>query len=331
MIPLRGVFEKMGADLKWFPDQEQVRANCYGHDLRVTMDDRTAYVDGRRVVMDTPATMVGDRAMVPIRFFGESFGTDVVWRENTVYIKAQGEVPSDGRLRTEDRQARRDRMDDNRDGRQDRDDRRDARNDRQDRTTNGRMDDPSRTRRQTSNIRPWATFLTPNTVIPVILNTDVTSANAVKGDTVSADLSSDGAVAYNLPVGTTFSGKVAAVSAMEKGKPGMLAVEFNRVTIPGQGTYAFAGSATAITKNEVIERDGKWYAKNTDNKQIGTFVGIGAGAGYVFSQLTRTNPLIDTLLGGGIGYLLGQKPQYKDVSLSKGDTFGIRVESQQTL
>src|SRR5579871_6860847 len=46
LVPMRGVFEKVGADLKWDPAMETVTAHRDGHEVIVTLGRKQADVDG---------------------------------------------------------------------------------------------------------------------------------------------------------------------------------------------------------------------------------------------------------------------------------------------
>jgi hypothetical protein len=87
MVPLRGVFEHMGADVDWNAATQTVSAKTEGKTVVLRIGDRMATVNGNSVEMDTPAMSFRNRTMVPLRFLGESLGAKVAWMEpNTVAI-----------------------------------------------------------------------------------------------------------------------------------------------------------------------------------------------------------------------------------------------------
>jgi len=79
LVPLRGVFEDMGAYVDWDPATRTVMASRSGTDVRLRIGDRAALVNGQRTMLDVPAQIIRGSTMVPLRFLGESLGADVQW------------------------------------------------------------------------------------------------------------------------------------------------------------------------------------------------------------------------------------------------------------
>lgn len=90
-VPLRGVLEKMGAEVKWDAVSRSITAQ-QGTRVVVLPTGGQATVNGDPVVLDAPAYISGGRTMIPLRFMAEAFGADVNYDANTrqVSIKSQG-------------------------------------------------------------------------------------------------------------------------------------------------------------------------------------------------------------------------------------------------
>ncbi len=86
LIPLRGVFEQMGATVNWNPSTRMVMANRNGSNVKLRIGDRNAGVNGQNVVMDVPAMIIGSSTMVPIRFVSEALGAQVGWMASTQQV-----------------------------------------------------------------------------------------------------------------------------------------------------------------------------------------------------------------------------------------------------
>ena len=87
MVPIRGVFEALGAAVEWDNYTKTVEVTKSVR-VRVQLDSHVAMVDEKRVVMDVPAVGLDGRIFVPVRFISEALGADVEWDNNTktVYI-----------------------------------------------------------------------------------------------------------------------------------------------------------------------------------------------------------------------------------------------------
>lgn len=79
MVPLRGVFEHMGAYVEWDSVSQEVRVTDDGSVVLLRIGSSAATVNGNIVPIDAPATMLRGRTMVPLRFISETFGHDVFW------------------------------------------------------------------------------------------------------------------------------------------------------------------------------------------------------------------------------------------------------------
>ena len=92
LVPLRGVFEKMGATVDWHPDEQTVVATRGNHRIRIKIGESHAKIDGNDVPMDQPAKVMGGTTMVPLRFISESLGASVDWDQDhrTVRIDTTG-------------------------------------------------------------------------------------------------------------------------------------------------------------------------------------------------------------------------------------------------
>lgn len=81
LVPLRGVFERLGASVQWVPAQRQVIATRGSDTVQLQIGNPSATVNGEGVTLDVPAEIVGGSTMVPIRFVSESIGAKVLWHE----------------------------------------------------------------------------------------------------------------------------------------------------------------------------------------------------------------------------------------------------------
>ena len=88
LVPLRAIFERLGAAVEWDDPTQTVTATKNGKTIVLTIGNKVATVNGETRELDVEAQLVQDRTMVPIRFVSESLGAEVRWEEsvNTVNI-----------------------------------------------------------------------------------------------------------------------------------------------------------------------------------------------------------------------------------------------------
>jgi hypothetical protein len=88
LIPLRGVFEKLGFDIQW--DADANTATLVKGELNITLaiGDEAITANGERKVYDVPLQIIQDRFLVPLRAISELSGAMVDWidEDKTVII-----------------------------------------------------------------------------------------------------------------------------------------------------------------------------------------------------------------------------------------------------
>lgn len=95
LIPLRGVFERLGASVQWDRASNTVLATRGSSQIQLTIGSRVAFVNGRQVTLDVPPMVVGGRTLVPLRFVSEAMGARVDWdpASRAVFITSAGAAP----------------------------------------------------------------------------------------------------------------------------------------------------------------------------------------------------------------------------------------------
>lgn len=95
LVPMRFLFEQMGATVDWNDDTKTATAtlsarggggerNGAGENtVTFSIDNLNAIVDGEPETMDVPARLINDQTFVPLRFLSENLGYDVEWDDET--------------------------------------------------------------------------------------------------------------------------------------------------------------------------------------------------------------------------------------------------------
>ena len=174
--------------------------------------------------------------------------------------------------------------------------------------------------------------LDAGTVIPVKLRDTLSSADAHKGDRFTATVKSEeDARSLDLPRGTNIEGTVTGVKAQEGKNPGVISLSFNRIMLPNESTFPIQGALIGLDNKSVShDNNGRLVAKDDHKNKTLTYAGYGAGAGLLLGAITKGNTILDTLLGGGLGYLLGTQDKShgdpKDVTLKPNTEMGVRLD-----
>jgi len=79
MVPMRKIFESLGAEISWDGKERKVTAVRDGVTVELTIAKDEALVDGGTVTLDVPAIIKESRALVPLRFVAEALGCDANW------------------------------------------------------------------------------------------------------------------------------------------------------------------------------------------------------------------------------------------------------------
>jgi hypothetical protein len=246
--------------------------------------------------MDVPAMIINGSTMVPIRFLSESLGANVMWnsQERVVMIDSGGNGRAQGF--PQDRPRR------NRDRDWDRD-----------------------------NTSTRTQVIQSDTVLPVRLDTQLSSNESRNGDRFTATVRTDSDSYYGfLPAGTRVEGRVVAARARQGNDPGVIELDFQRLRLPNGRAYDIDGQLISLDNKSIIrDENGMIRSRNTGSKDNRTvYAGYGAGAGLIVGLLTK-RPLEGTLIGGLLGYIGGQAQREQnrpsDVRLNPGTEFGVRL------
>lgn len=87
MVPMRKIFEKLGATVGWDGDARRVEAVFDdGTHILLYIDSPVAYKNGEAKVLETPPFLKDSRTFVPLRFVSEGSGAGVDWDGDTYTV-----------------------------------------------------------------------------------------------------------------------------------------------------------------------------------------------------------------------------------------------------
>lgn len=81
LVPIRFVTEKLGYQVGWekVGNEVKVQLTSNKHTVTLVSGQKSAWIDGKKIAMDTPAQFEQGRVFVPLRFISEAAGIHVKW------------------------------------------------------------------------------------------------------------------------------------------------------------------------------------------------------------------------------------------------------------
>ena len=86
LVPMRGIFEYLGAAVSWEEATQTVTAVKDDVTILLQIGSNTLIKNEETILLDVPAQLVGERTLVPIRAVAESFGATVEWNEDELRV-----------------------------------------------------------------------------------------------------------------------------------------------------------------------------------------------------------------------------------------------------
>ena len=184
------------------------------------------------------------------------------------------------------------------------------------------------------NRAPIMSIQPRGSVLPVKLDTSLSSDNSQVGDRFTATIDTNGGADYfGLPQGTKVQGHVNFAQAKRNDTPGVIGLAFDSLLLTNGKKVPITASLIGLDKDSVRNENGRIYVnQNSQKKQDDLkYVGTGAGAGALIALVTKGNLITDSIIGGALGYLyqtLGNKPRASNVSLDRGTPLGVRFDQE---
>lgn len=83
LVPIRAVIEAFGGIVGWDDTAQAVMLTLANDVITLTIDSKTAYINGNAYALDVVPAVVNERTMLPVRFIAEGFNLGVAWEDNT--------------------------------------------------------------------------------------------------------------------------------------------------------------------------------------------------------------------------------------------------------
>ncbi|GGG14209.1 stalk domain-containing protein [Paenibacillus abyssi] len=90
MVPMRDIFEALGADVTWNASTRTITAQTDKEHIQLRLDHTEGIVNGTKKSLQTEPVVINGKTMVPLRFVSESLGADVKWIKELKTIRIRG-------------------------------------------------------------------------------------------------------------------------------------------------------------------------------------------------------------------------------------------------
>jgi hypothetical protein len=93
LVPVRQLFEELGADVMWQSEDQKINIMYPGGTITLTIGTDTALVNGAEVKLDAAPCLINGSTFIPLRFVVENLGAHVKWNNTLRTIDIT--VPAD--------------------------------------------------------------------------------------------------------------------------------------------------------------------------------------------------------------------------------------------
>lgn len=92
LVPLRSIFEKLGADVEWNSAEKSITAVKDNATIKMSINKNSFTVNDEEKTLDVAPMIIDDKTYVPARAVSESFGCDVKWNAEKKTVDINDEI-----------------------------------------------------------------------------------------------------------------------------------------------------------------------------------------------------------------------------------------------
>lgn len=93
LVPMRAVFEALGAQIEWDDATKTVTAEKDDTEIKLTVGKKDMLINGKAASLDVPAVIRYDRTLVPVRAVAEALGVEVNWLSDIKTVSVNTKEP----------------------------------------------------------------------------------------------------------------------------------------------------------------------------------------------------------------------------------------------
>ncbi|GGF89569.1 hypothetical protein GCM10010912_38380 [Paenibacillus albidus] len=99
MVPMRGLFEELGAEISWNNHTKTVSAAKGKRVFTYRIGERTADINGTSISVNVPGQITGGYTLMPLRIISETFGGTVKWEAATRTVRISSPIQGEATIR----------------------------------------------------------------------------------------------------------------------------------------------------------------------------------------------------------------------------------------
>jgi hypothetical protein len=272
LVPLRGVFEQMGATVGWEPASQTVIADGNGRHIRIQIGSHDANVNGKVMELDVPPQIMEDTTMVPLRFLGEALGARVDWQPQNNLVA----ITTNWRHGDDDHRAQQ-----------------------------IASPPPPPPPANAPRAEVHTVVISRNTVLPLRLDETLSSNGNQAGDHFTATIRGDSGQYFEYPDGTVVEGVVRSARPASGPNGGSLDVRFTHIKFPDGSRYPLSGYVARLDDKRISKSgNGRFVASSSNGDSVKQGAEIGAGAGLLLGSF-KGRALGGAVIGGALGAIVG--------------------------
>ncbi len=104
MLPVRTIFEGVGAELAWDGESKTLTGTKGSHIVVMTVGKEEYTIDGEEHTMSVPPCILNDRVFASARYVAEAFGYTVDWDKDQLIAEIKAEKPQEETTKVKDEQ-----------------------------------------------------------------------------------------------------------------------------------------------------------------------------------------------------------------------------------
>lgn len=98
LVPIREIFEPLGASVEWIKDTEEIEIIYKNNNLKIKVGNKNTILNNNNFEMLIEPKLINSKTMIPVRFVSEALGLNVEWKGDTREINISEKIVIESNL-----------------------------------------------------------------------------------------------------------------------------------------------------------------------------------------------------------------------------------------